>query len=181
MTNTCDIMQSRKERVKLFNPFSLWTVASYVYLLKDQLLLFFPLFLILKVRGSSEESYKLDKPHSELMRYDVHPNALTQSGNYHFSGKNKFVMTQPLSGWLCCSRVWQIKMPATCNQVCQFWIYIYFFQKLPHANMPPLLFSPRLHAKFLPSPRKNQTGACYTGFNCRSFKVIGLCWLVLRP
>ncbi|XP_073245527.1 structural maintenance of chromosomes flexible hinge domain-containing protein 1-like [Porites lutea] len=37
------------------------------------------------VRGSSEESYKLDKPHSELMRYDVHPNALTQSGNYHFS------------------------------------------------------------------------------------------------
>ena len=63
---------------------------------------FFPLFLILKVRGSSEESYKLDKPHSELMRYDVHPNALTQSGNYHFSGKNKFVMTQPLSGWLCC-------------------------------------------------------------------------------
>ena len=102
MTNTCDIMWSRKERVKLFNPFSLWTVASYVYLLKDQLLLFFPFFLILKVRGSSEESYKLDKPHSELMRYDVHPNALTQSGNYHFSGKNKFVMTQPLSGWLCC-------------------------------------------------------------------------------
>ena len=102
MTNTCDIMGSRKESFKLFNPFNLWTVASYVYPLKDRLLLFFPFFLILKVRGSSEESYKLDKPHSELMRYDVHPNALTQSGNYHFSGKNKFVMTQPLSGWLCC-------------------------------------------------------------------------------
>lgn len=37
------------------------------------------------VRGSTDESCKLDKPHSELMRYDVHPNALTQSGNYHFS------------------------------------------------------------------------------------------------
>lgn len=118
MTNTCDIMQSRKERVKLFNPFSLWTVANYVYLLKDQLLLFFPLFLILKVRGSSEESYKLDKPHSELMRYDVHPNALTQSGNYHFSGKNKFVVL-----------VWQIKMPTTCNQnigLLVLDIYIFF-------------------------------------------------------
>ncbi|XP_015762340.1 PREDICTED: structural maintenance of chromosomes flexible hinge domain-containing protein 1-like [Acropora digitifera] len=38
-----------------------------------------------QVRGSTDESFKLDKPHSELMRYDVHPNALTQSGNYHFS------------------------------------------------------------------------------------------------
>ncbi|XP_078348913.1 structural maintenance of chromosomes flexible hinge domain-containing protein 1-like [Oculina patagonica] len=37
------------------------------------------------VRGSKEEAFTLDKPHSELMRYDVHPNALTQSGNYHFS------------------------------------------------------------------------------------------------
>lgn len=37
------------------------------------------------VRGSKQDAVKLDKPHSELMRYDVHPNALTQSGNYHFS------------------------------------------------------------------------------------------------
>ena len=44
------------------------------------------------MRGSSQESFKLDKPHSELMRYDVHPNALTQSGNYHFSGKKHSVL-----------------------------------------------------------------------------------------
>lgn len=37
------------------------------------------------VRSSKDEAFILDKPHSELMRYDVHPNALTQSGNYHFS------------------------------------------------------------------------------------------------
>lgn len=37
------------------------------------------------VRATNMDSYELDHPHSELMRYDVHPNALTQSGNYHFS------------------------------------------------------------------------------------------------
>lgn len=46
------------------------------------------------MRGSKQDAVKLDKPHSELMRYDVHPNALTQSGNYHFSGKEWFVLSR---------------------------------------------------------------------------------------
>lgn len=46
------------------------------------------------MRGSKQDAVKLDKPHSELMRYDVHPNALTQSGNYHFSGKECFVLSR---------------------------------------------------------------------------------------
>ncbi|XP_032236995.2 structural maintenance of chromosomes flexible hinge domain-containing protein 1-like isoform X1 [Nematostella vectensis] len=36
------------------------------------------------VRANRTEEFTLKKPRYELLRYDVHPNALTQSGNYHF-------------------------------------------------------------------------------------------------
>lgn len=39
------------------------------------------------MRATKKDTCTLDKPRYELLRYDVHPNALTQSGNYHFSCK----------------------------------------------------------------------------------------------
>ena len=35
--------------------------------------------------GVEDVKQLLEKPRYELLKYDVHPNALTQSGNYHFS------------------------------------------------------------------------------------------------
>ena len=35
-----------------------------------------------------EPAVVLERPRQELMKYDVHPNALTQSGSYHFSCKS---------------------------------------------------------------------------------------------
>lgn len=47
-------------------------------------------WLLVRERESNDESSNshsivLEKPRYELLKYDVHPNALTQSGSYHFS------------------------------------------------------------------------------------------------
>ncbi|XP_065660153.1 structural maintenance of chromosomes flexible hinge domain-containing protein 1 isoform X3 [Hydra vulgaris] len=39
----------------------------------------------LLILSDKEKDFKLERPRFELLKYDVHPNALTQSGNYHFS------------------------------------------------------------------------------------------------
>lgn len=48
------------------------------------------IFQVQKNKNGSEDEANhaiLKKPCYELLKYDVHPNALTQSGSYHFSGE----------------------------------------------------------------------------------------------